>query len=131
MIAKEQMIPLLLEVCPAFQPTLDEHRQYYGEEILYVVLGDFASHLLQLHLQHQTESFPAVALVIERLHVKGNYNVREAATIGLLESIQNVRSGAGVDPESFGRYLLPVSLKLWKSLNDFWDGKSKFVGEGF
>ena len=124
------MIPLLIEACPSFQPILDEHRQYYGEEIPYVVLGDFSRHLLQLHQHHQTDVFPAVAQVIERLHVEGEHYVREAATIGLLEGIQNVWGNEGIDPELFVPYLLPESVRWWRSLNDFWSGKSKFVGEG-
>ncbi|MEM9505025.1 MAG: hypothetical protein AAGA01_13835, partial [Cyanobacteria bacterium P01_E01_bin.43] len=85
MISKDQMMPLLIESCPSFQPILDEHRQYYGEEIPYVVLGEFAHHLLQLHHHHQTDLVPAVAQVIERLYVEGDPYVQEAATIGLLE----------------------------------------------
>jgi hypothetical protein len=130
MITKDQVVPLLLEACPSFQSAWNDHRQYYGEEILYVVLGDFASHLLQLHRQSQTEVFPAVAQLIERLHIEGDPYVREAATIGLLEGIQNVWGNNHADPELFASYLHPVSGKWWQSLNDFWNGKSKFVGEG-
>jgi hypothetical protein len=124
------MIPLLVGACPSFQPLLDEHRQLYGEEILYGVLGDFAHHLLQLHRQDRTEVFPAVAQVIERLHVEGEHYVREAATIGLLEGIQNIWGNNHTDPDLFARHLLPESARWWQNLNDFWSGKSRFVGEG-
>ncbi len=124
------MISLLVEACPSFKPILDEHRRYHDEELPYIVLGELALHLLELHQQHRTEVFPAVGQVIERLHVEGDQYVREAATIGLLESIQNVWGNNDVDPELFVHWLLPVSLKWWQSLNDFWCGKSKFVGEG-
>jgi hypothetical protein len=129
MISRDQMIPLLLEGCPSFLPVLEEHRRYFGEEILYVVLGDFARHLLQLYRQRQTEDFPAIARVIERLHLEGDHDVREAATVGLLEGIQNVWGNEGADPELFARSLLPESAKWWQSLNDFWSDKSEFVGE--
>ena len=117
-------MPLLMEACPSYRLPADDR------ELLYVMLGDFARHLLQLHRQHQTEVFPAVARVIERLHVEGDHYVREAAAIGLLEGIQNVWGNEGTDPELFVRHLLPVSAKWWQSLNDFWSGNSKFVGEG-
>jgi hypothetical protein len=68
--------------------------------------------------------------VIERLHVEGDSYVREAATIGLLESIQNQWGNNGVDPENFFPFLLPESARWWKSLNKFWTGESKYVGEG-
>ena len=123
-IFKDQVMQLLMEACPLYPlPAQDR-------ELLYVMLGDFARYLLQLHRQHQTRVFPAVAQVIERLHVEGDHYVREAATIGLLEGIQNVWSNEGTDPELFVQHLLPVSAQWWQSLNDFWSGKSKFVGEG-
>jgi len=130
MINAEQMIPLLLEACPSFQGDWDDHRRDHGEALPYVALGDFARHLLGLHLRHETDVFRAVARVIERLHVEGDGYVREAATIGLLESIQNVWSNNNVDPELFVPHLLPESLRWWRSLNNFWSGESTFVGEG-
>jgi hypothetical protein len=75
---------LLIEACRSYQLPAEDR------ELLYVLLGDFARHLLELHRHRQTESFSSVARVIERLHVEGNHDVREAATIGLLERIQNV-----------------------------------------
>lgn len=124
MISKDQVMPLLMEACPSYRLPAEDR------ELLYVMLGDFAHHLLQLHRQHQVEVFPAIARVIERLHVEGDQYVREATTIGLLEGIQNVWGNEGTDPELFVQHLLPVSVKWWKSLNDFWNGKSRFVGEG-
>lgn len=124
MISEDQVIRLLMEACPSYRLPAED------QGALYVILGDFARHLLQLYREHQTEVFPAVARVIERLHVEGDDYVREAATIGLLESIQNVWGNEGVDPGLFVQHLPPVSARWWRSLNDFWSGKSRFVGEG-
>jgi hypothetical protein len=123
-ISKDQVMPLLMEACPSYRLPEDDR------DLLYVVLGDFARHLLQLQQQSRTEEFADVARAIERLHIEGDHNVREAATIGLLEGIQNVWGNNGTDPELFVQHLLPVSAKWWQSLNDFWSGRSKFVGEG-
>lgn len=124
MIFKDQVMPLLIGACPSYNaPAEDQH-------LLHVALGDFARHLLQLQQQGPTEEFPAVARAIERLHIEGDRYVRKAATIGLLEEIQNVWANNGTDPELFLHHLLPVSARWWRSLNDFWSGKSKFVGEG-
>jgi hypothetical protein len=128
MITSEQIIPLLLEACPSFQATWEEHLRQCDGPILYVALGDFARHLVELYQRHQTEAFPAVARIIERLHVEGDAEVREAATIGLLEGIQNSWSDS-VDPELFLPYLLPESARWWRNLNNFWTGKSKSLGE--
>ena len=130
MIAKEQVIPLLLEACPSFQASYDEHLKDNDGELLYVALSGFARHLLRLYQQKQTQNFPAVGRLIERLHIEGDNYVKEAATIGLLEGIQNVWGNEHVDPDLFLPYLLPESIRWWNSLNSFWSGKSKFVGEG-
>src|SRR5262245_23312907 len=118
-ITRDQVIPLLLEACPSFQELWEEHCRDHDEVLLYVALGDFARHLLGLHLKGCTDAFPAVAGAIEQLHVEGDQFVREAATIGLLEGVQNNWEHGGVDPELFASHLHPVSARWWQSLNDF------------
>lgn len=120
-ISKDQVMLLLIEACPSFRSPSDD------QDLLYVTLGDFARHLLQLQQQGRTYEFPEIARVIERLHIEGDHDVRDAVTIGLLEGIQNVWSNDGTDPELFVRHLLPVSARWWQSLNDFWSGRSEFV----
>ena len=65
---------------------------------------------------------------IERLHLEGDEYVREAATIGALEGIQNVAGNDGIDPEEFVIYLRPESLRWWGQLNEFWEGRIPYVG---
>ncbi len=129
MITKEQVMPLLLEACPSFTEKWEEHRAFYDDEdLLYVDLGEFAHHLVELHKTNQTREFPAVFEVIERLHLEGDDFVKEAATIGMLEGIQNVAGNSGLNPEEFSQYLKAESAKWWRQLNDFWDGKIPNVG---
>jgi hypothetical protein len=129
MITKEQVMPLLLGACPSFTEKWEEHRAVYGDEdLLYVDLGEFAGHLVELHRTNQTHEFPGAFDVIERLHLEGDDYVREAATIGMLEGIQNVAGNRGIDPEVFAPYLKSASAKWWRQLNDFWDGKIPYVG---
>lgn len=130
MITKEKLIPMLVEAIPSFRSIREDHLKEYDEEIPYVLLGDLARHLLELHHRNETVCFSKVAQVIELLYKEGNPYVREAVTVGLLEGIQNVWGNNGVNPELFLPYLLPESAKWWNSLNKFWNGKSKFVGEG-
>ena len=129
-ISREQVLPILIQACPSFQASWDVHRKDHSAELLYVALGDFARHLLQLDRHQQDQILPAVFDAIERLHRDGDSFVQEATTIGLLAGIQNVWAHANVDTQTFTRHLHPISRKWWKSLEDFWDGKSKFVGEG-
>ena len=120
-ITRERVIPLILEACPSFR----EVWQKSSEQSLYLAVGDFARHLLQLQQQDQTEEFAAVGQLIERLHIEGDHYVREAATLALFEGIQDVWGKNHVDPELFLPYLLPESARRWRSLKDFWDGKGR------
>jgi hypothetical protein len=122
-ITKEQVMPMLSEACPSYEAPSPK------EQFLYLALGDFARHLLKLQRRRFTQDFPAVAKIVERLCIEGDPNVREAATIGLLEGIQSVWSSEGTDPELFGQYLLPESVKWWRRLREFWAGKSEMVGK--
>jgi len=121
MITVRQVIPMLSEACPSFRSS---------EDLLYNALGDCARHLLELYQRHETDSFPAVAQVIEQLHVEGDGEVKEAATVGLLEDIQNIWANNDVNPESFAIHLLPESRKWWDELNAFWRGERRDIGEG-
>ncbi len=124
MITKEEIAYRLLQACPSFKPIYDESD---NKDLLYSLGGDFAHHLLTLLQNGEISEFPAVAEMIERLHIEGDSYTKEFATIGLLEGIQNVWSNKGTDPENFRTFLLPLSQKYWQSLNDFWDGKVPYV----
>ena len=134
MITAGEVVPLLLEACPSFgtrwaayaaAPTFDE-------SLLYIHLGEFACHLVDLMRSASTEEFRAVfeLNLVERLHTDGDPYVSEAATIGLLEGLQNHASSAGVDPGSFEPHLGPESARWWAKLNGFWDGMRPYVGAG-
>jgi hypothetical protein len=124
MIARSDMIPLLLQSCPSFARAWQDYADSseFDAELGYVHLGEVARHIVDLAKQNLRSEFEAVFIVVERLHVEGDAYVREAATIGLLEGIQNIASHAGVDAELFRQYLRPVSLRWWDKLNRLWAG---------
>jgi hypothetical protein len=124
-------MPLLLKACPSFESYWLEYlNESYGpgdEQLLYIDLGEFSQHLVSLFMQGNTSEFTSVFKVVELLHTDGDDYVKEAATIGLLESIQNVSGNNQIDPEVFTQYLGIESLDWWRRLNDFWNGKRKNV----
>lgn len=124
MIEQYEAMPLLVEACPSFSDAWLEHLQENGNELLYVAAGSFAHHLLSLCQENKLSSFPAIAAAIERLHTEGSPWVKEFATVGILEGIQNVWSHSPIDPDRFSFFLLPESQRWWKSLNNFWSGKA-------
>ncbi len=124
MVTRDQVMGMLLAAAPSFQQVWDAdvNDPAYDEELLYVHLGNFANHLVSLQQAGDTSEFEAVFAVTERLHLDGDAYVREAATLGLLEGIQNIAGNRDLDPESFYPYLQPESAKWWKKLNAFWQG---------
>lgn len=132
MIDKTEVMKLLLSACPSYKDRWIDHLKYFygdgSEQLLYVDLGDFADHLVELYKSDKIEEFHKVFDVIELLHIEGDDYVKEAATIGLLEGIQNISSNSNVKQEEFLVFLKPVSEKWWRSLNNFWSGKTKYVG---
>lgn len=129
MIFRDNAIIVLLEACPSFQAAWDEHkREWDDERLIYIEFGLFANHLIDLYQKQQLEDFPAVFAVIERLHVDGEPFVKEAATIGLLEGLQNIAGNRGIAPDALVLFLQPESLRWWINLNRFWSGETKTVG---
>ncbi|MBN1590296.1 MAG: hypothetical protein JW888_12345 [Pirellulales bacterium] len=89
-----------------------------------------ARHLLRLYQDKRTEEFPALCELIERFHFEGDGFVKELATVGLLEGIQNNWEHDDADLKGFHDFLLPESRKWWKELNDFWAGRIPYLGAG-
>lgn len=114
-------MPLLIEACPSFKEKWGGHLAHYDgdEDLVYVHLGEFARHLLELKRAGRTGEFPAVFDVIEALHLSGDGYVRGAATVGLLEAIQN---NADDEAAEFTKYLKPESARWWRKLDAFWEG---------
>ena len=108
MITKDQVAPMILKACPSFQDTWDKS---IDKELLNVVMGDLARHLLSLFQRGVTDEFEPICEVIEHFHTNGDVFVRELATIGLLEGIQNNWANNDQDPEVFVEFLLPESRK--------------------
>ncbi|MDP2034414.1 MAG: hypothetical protein Q8K29_13490 [Polaromonas sp.] len=127
MIEQQEAMPLLVDACPSFGQAWNEHLEEYGNDVLYVAAGALANHLLALRNSNNLQHFPLVAAAIERLHLEGTPWVKEFATVGVLESVQNVWANHAVDPEEFGRFLGPESQRWWIGLNRFWAGEASHV----
>lgn len=67
--------------------------------------------------------------MVELWHREGDHYVKEAATIGLLEGIQNNATHAATDPVNFEAWLLPESKEWWDKLNQFWKGDGRALRE--
>jgi hypothetical protein len=128
MIEQSDSMEVLVVACPSFRDKWNQHLVEWGNDVLFIAAGEFAEHLLSLHVAKNESSFPAIADAIERLHIEGAPSVKELATVGVLEGVQNFWASRGADPEAFGRYLKQESRRRWDNLNASWDGKTPNAG---
>ena len=129
MIQRSDVMPMLLAACPSFGPAWDAYRadDTYEVGLLYIDLGEFARHVVTLWQAGQTEELAPAFDTVERLQLEGDDFVREAATIGLLEGLQNNAEHAGVDAKVFRQYVGPESARWWAALDRFWAGEIPYV----
>ena len=131
-ITATDVMPLLLEACPSFDPIW--HREVEEENkddgsatgrLDYQDASDFIRHLVTLRLEGHTEEFAKVFETYDRLITLGDAYVRNLGVIGYLEGLQMMTvTSAGLDPErDFRPWLGPVSESWWARLNRFWSGE--------
>jgi len=130
MISREQVMDLLLEACPSYRVRWEEYRSApeFDGELLFVHVGDFADHVVDLLQRGEPAELAALARELERLHVEGDDAVKEAATIGLVEGIQNAAGHRSVTTRSLEEALGPETRRWWRSVDAFWSGKIPHVG---
>ena len=126
-ISKDEMMDSMLHACPSFRPDwqafLEEWRSE-ADKPLYLALAALAHHLIAMLAARDTVGLVAVFQVVERWHLEGDAYVREAATIGLLEDLQNLHLHQTTSPADLEPFLLPESLKWWRKVDRFWsEGK--------
>lgn len=123
MITRADMMEPLLKACPAFGPTWAEFLKEWGSERelpLYLAMFDLARHLISALATGDAKTLTRVFAVVERWHIEGDKYVREAATVGLLEDLQNESIHTTTEPTEFEPFLLPVSLTYWRKVERFW-----------
>ena len=122
------VMPALLQACPGFEPAWRALSADGSGDLLYVAFGESARYLHSKKKEGKEEELHAAAGFIERMHCEGDDYVRELATIGALEGIQNVWSHTDEGADAFAPYLRSESKRWWYSLDRFWSGEIPHVG---
>jgi hypothetical protein len=140
MIGPSEMFAPLLEADPSFELRWQAFLADYADEPeppLYVALGELAVHIIERQRCGDTDGFDKVFAVVERWHTEGDAYVSEAASIGFLESLQNLLGGDergksidGVRATDFEPFLGPESRKWWEKLYWFWTGDKTALRSG-
>lgn len=122
-ITKTNMMDSMLVACPSFQPVWDEFLTEWStseDKPLYLALASLARHFVELLATQQEPALSRAFAVVERWHAEGDAYVREAATIGLLEDLQNDSLHTSTSPKQIEPFLMPASLKSWRKVAGFW-----------
>jgi len=124
MIKKTEMMQVLIEACPNFSPAYDLFLAEWKDEPEkpeYLAFVDFSRYLISLLEIGDTQLLNKAFEAIERLHIDGDPQVRESATIGIIESLQNSNLHTKTNPSQFVEFLHPISLEYWQKVEDFWE----------
>jgi hypothetical protein len=125
------MFTPILEVCPSFRATWDEFVDEWKDDPdglpQYLALSDLARHVIEMLERNETDGVNAIFGVVETWHLDGDPYVKEAATVGFLEDIQNTGLHNGsTTPNDFLEFLLPETKYWWSKVEDFW-GQGKVI----
>ena len=125
MIVKQDMFIRLLEVCPTFGKVLNALKEEWRDEPsghpIYLALSGLAQHIIEMLEQDRVEEVTKALDLAEQWLLEGDRFVREAATVGLLEDLQNgVRYNAARGPDDIYELLRPECRRMWDELNRFW-----------
>lgn len=122
----------LLDADPSFKERWERFLADYADEpepLIYIALWELAEHLVERMRNGDLARFESVFETVERWHTDGDAYVSEAASIGLLESLQNILGGNdrtksidGVKASDFEPYFGPETKKWWEKLYRYWNG---------
>jgi len=129
LITREQVMPLLLDVYPSLGEPWAEHLNDIwdrtSDSILYTDFAFLSWHLVGSLKLNNTECFTEVFALVETLLAHGDKFVQDAVVVGLLEDIQIIALGEGVELSQFHKFLGFRARKAWTQLIDFWNGSGK------
>jgi len=126
MIKREELFTPILEACPSFQLTWDEFVAEWKDDPdempQYLALADLARHVIGMLERDDKVGVKAIFDVVERWHLDGDPYVKEAATVGFLEDLQNTGLHEGrTTPDDFVIFLQPETKHWWLKVGEFWD----------
>jgi len=129
-LRSEHVMPLLVASCPSYRERwiAVSRAPDFEADLIYAQLGDFAQHVVNQLGRFEECDLIRLCDTAEQLHVYGDTDVREAATIGLLEAIQNAARATRSSTLELESHLGVVTKRWWNSLNAFWKGEIPFVG---
>lgn len=107
----------ILRVTPSFS---EKWKDETGDTPYYLALSNLARHMIGLLSSGKIDEIRSIFGVVEQWLLQGDNYVREAATAGLLEDLQNGNLHQTTEPKDFLPYLPPESRFWWEKVDAFW-----------
>lgn len=122
-------VDLLIAASPEFRSQRRAELKAAGEveRTLYEEAASLAHHLVGAYENGESTYVAGMFSLLERLIAKGNDEVQQFATIGVLEDIQNIGSHRPFGADAFVPMLGPLSQRAWYDLADRWAGKKRLA----
>ncbi len=131
MILRDNVMALLIDVCPSFANMWEEHLQDIwdrkSETILYTDFSEFARHLFSLIKDNHFDEFPKIFEMVEHLIKQGDSFVQQAVVVGLLEDFQNNLLSNKYELSLVEGYLKFETKKYWDKGIQFWNGEIPYI----
>lgn len=124
MLRREDLVALLLDACPVAGAAWRRNRSRpdVEEAGIYDDLAVFARHLAESVVVGDASELPAFFVVLERMVTEGTCEVKKLATIGLIEDLQRMTSGAPAAARMLEWWLGPESRRRWDAVATMWEG---------
>ncbi|MCP9481724.1 hypothetical protein NNA36_07080 [Shimia sp. CNT1-13L.2] len=133
MINRDQMFEPILVAYPNFSSKWQEFvDEWAGDpEGLpnYLLISDLVRECSGLLSSGRTKELGQIFEVVETWLIEGEPYVKEAATVGFIEDLQNENLHVGTEPKDFVQYLKPESAFWWRKVEDFWQRGTLLVDD--
>jgi hypothetical protein len=128
MLTQDQIIPFLLERCPEFAPTWEDHHNGVTADVgPYIDVAEFVHFVLDFYERGNRELMPRAFQAVEDLLIEGDSTVQEIVALGILETLQCAASWKPYGNEAFIQWLGPKSRIEWDELVEVWRGKNSLA----
>lgn len=124
MVSRSEMMEPMLRACPSYQKEWDEFLSKWKDDPdppQYIAIAGLVRHVIRCYEAGDQATVERVFAVVERWHLEGDPYVKEAATVGFLEDLQNGNFHARTSPKDFEKFLGPESRRWWSKVTEFWE----------
>lgn len=133
MIIRDQMFEPIIVAYPNFYNKWQEFVDEWAGEPKglphYLLISDLVRECSGLLSSGRTIELGQIFEVVERWLMEGEPYVKEAATVGFIEDLQNENLHTGTEPKDFVQYLKPECAFWWRKVEDFWQRGTALVDD--